>query len=203
MYKALLASVILWPLMWLSSAVLWVMGVPICAMLAKSEAWKESTNYLHPDRVIKVWKPKWAWLWSNKEDGVTGHPGWQEKYAKYPRWGAFVWSAWRNPSNNLRFVKGVSLKIDPTKIGFKGNASDPPKRLPLDAQPPVGDVKWSFTWQGLYTGLVWRKQLTKTRHFQIRLGWKLLPKDAEGVSDDDYRKLSCGFGTQLHLFRKD
>lgn len=203
MFLALLASVILWPFMVILGLILYILGLPICALFAYSEDWIESTNYLHPDRVIKVWRTDWAWLWSNEEDGVTGHPGFQEKYVKWPRWGAFVWSALRNPSNNLRFVKGLSLKIEPRLVQYVGNDLDPPKRLPLNEQPPKGNVRWSFTWQGPYAGWVYRKQLTADRHFQIRLGWKLLPKDMYGVSDDDYRELKCGFGTQLHLFRKD
>lgn len=202
-WLAILCSVILWPLMLVLSGILWILGIPICAMLARSEDWKESTNYLHPDRVIKVWGRKWAWLWSNDEDGVTGHPEWQERYKDSPRWGAFRWSAIRNPSNNLRFVKGLSFKIDPARVGSVGNSADPAKRMPVDAQPLPGVTKWAFTWQLPYAGVVYRRQLTDTRHFQIRLGWKLLPKDASGVSDDDYRKLSCGFGTQIHWYRED
>ena len=197
---AALCSLILWPIMWALSAVLWVIGLPVCAWLAYTRNWRLTRSYRNPDRFIAVWRPRWAWVWSNNEDGVTGHPGWQDRYASSDRLGTFIWSALRNPSNNLRFVPFLSLVIDPSRIGYVGNDDDPPKRL--EEYPPVGDVKWSFVWQLPYAGFVYRRQLTATRHFQVRLGWKLLPKDRNGVADDDYRKLRCGFGTQLHLWRE-
>jgi hypothetical protein len=64
---------------------------------------------------LAPWKPLWAgptwkrplvhnfkggrltWLWSNDEDGIDG----QGKY------NAFVWSALRNPVNNLKFVTAL------------------------------------------------------------------------------------------------
>lgn len=91
--------------------VLALMGVPICALCA----------YVLPGRVVKspvtrlpmLTFPGWAWLWANDEDGV--YPTW---YARVnPTWSmsrvSFVWTALRNPVNNLRFVRGVSVKGRP------------------------------------------------------------------------------------------
>ena len=202
MILPLLASLVMWPAMLVLSAVLWISGLPVCAWLAYRWNWRLTTSYLHPDRTIAVWRPRWAWVWSNDEDGVTGHPGWQDLWAGHDRLGAFVWSALRNPSNNLRFVPLLSLVIDPVRVHFVGNHENPPMRISPGNYPPVGHVRWSFTWQFPYAGFVYRRQLTATHHFQIRLGWKLLPKDRLGVADDDYRKLRCGFGTQVHWFRE-
>lgn len=67
--------------------ILAVLGIPICATLAASG--------------VIPW-PRWAWLWNNQVDGIYG-PG-----NPHTRWQAFLWTALRNPVNNLRFVPGVS-----------------------------------------------------------------------------------------------
>lgn len=79
-----------------------VAGIFICLPLAYFRVTKADSNgVLH-------WRPRWAWLWDNLEDGV--HPGWYA--AQFPNWGdwkiTFVWTAKRNPVNNLRFVPGIS-----------------------------------------------------------------------------------------------
>lgn len=83
----------------LVSGVLFIVGLPICAVLAMAAHYTSSTNYNKTKWISKF--PSWAWLWSNDEDGVTP-PGYTS------RWGTFVWTALRNPVNNLRFVSGVS-----------------------------------------------------------------------------------------------
>jgi hypothetical protein len=47
---------------------------------------------------------KLSWLWWNNEDGAGSNHTW---------WAEYVWLAWRNPVNNLRFVPGVSAKGRP------------------------------------------------------------------------------------------
>lgn len=85
----------------LVSAVLTLMGVPICAVLAYG-------NFSDSQRWA-VWHwPKWAWLWDNEEDGTApfwyleANPTWSFARAE------FMWTALRNPCNNLRYVRGVS-----------------------------------------------------------------------------------------------
>lgn len=78
-----------------------LMGLPICFVLAYFKIMRQGPAGL-------LFWPRWAWLWSNDEDGV--HPGWYA--AQFPNWGSwkvtFAWTAVRNPVNNLRFVWGVS-----------------------------------------------------------------------------------------------
>lgn len=193
---AVLCSLILWPIMWALSAVLWVIGIPVCAWLAYTRNWSPTYSYLHPERTIYTW-PAWAWIWSNDEDGVKGSKEWQETHSE--RWGAFLWTAIRNPSNNLRFVPFLNPIIDAKRIGYWGNVDDPNPRYSIEDNP-LG-LLWAFTWQLPFAGLIVRYQWA-TRHCQIRLGWKLLPRDKFGVPDWDYRKNRCGFGTQLHLWRE-
>ena len=92
----------------LASLVLTIAGVPICGTLALLHLWHQS-----PIKDGGYHWPKWAWLWDNAEDGLF--PSWYMQ--QHPTWGlpriAFVWTALRNPCNNLRYVRGVSAKGRP------------------------------------------------------------------------------------------
>ena len=55
-----------------------------------------------PPKTIKRWR--WKWLnviYGNDEDGVVG-PQWYNPTGS--RWGAYMWSAWRNSTDNLKYV---------------------------------------------------------------------------------------------------
>lgn len=105
-----LGYVLLFLLIQLVSLVLVVVGVPLVGALAFFRQWRiVEFRELVAEGVTRVtplweWKGgKWTWLWSNDEDGVFGY-----RPRILARWSAFVWSALRNPCNNLRFVRGVS-----------------------------------------------------------------------------------------------
>lgn len=180
---------------------LWVLGWFVCSYCLLTNKVQVRVSQKYEARVITAWRPGWAWVWGNEEDGIWGDYKWRTRFAATPRLGALLWCCWRNPSNNFRFVPGLTIDIEPHRIGFIGNHDYPSERRELNNQPPRGDIKWAFTWHGWYTGFVWRMQLAAQRHFQIRLGWKLLPKDRFGVSD--YRAAGCGFGAQIHWIRKE
>ena len=85
-----------------ASLVLSFVGLFICAWCAWRGNWDKSE---YPKW---HWGRKWAWLWDNAEDGIAprwyqdAHLNWHIDHC------AFVWTAIRNPCNNLRFVPGVS-----------------------------------------------------------------------------------------------
>ena len=190
------------PLLWLLCLAidlpLWLVGFPICYVLARREAWVLRPSKYFAGRTVTAWGPRWAELWGNWEDGVVGPQWWKQQHPDRPDWWlAFVWSAWRNPTNNLRFVPVLTVKIDPARIRYRGN-SDDPARNGLDRK----SIEWSYTWHGVYSGLAWRWQITASHHASVRIGWKLLPKDRNGVAAEDYRSIRCPFGLQLHLWRR-
>jgi hypothetical protein len=134
--------------------------------------------------------PSLFWLWSNEEDGVLGST---EYKARYPKWSEFlrgwVWSAIRNPVNNLRFVKYLSCKIDPNKINFQGDLGQDP-RLYENRQAAYS----YFCWHGIYTS--YRKQYVKAGKLnEFWIGWKLWPIDQLGV-EQSVRKHGAGFAMQ-------
>lgn len=191
-------QILLWPLYVSLQIPLWLAGFPLCYLLAKREAWELKPSRYFKPRIVAAWTPRWCWLYCNDEDGVVGPAWWHDENAgKSQRWLAFVWSAWRNPTNNLRFLPFVNVVIDPARVQWLGNADDPAH--PTEFTP--NRILWSFTWQGLYAGLVWRWQVTSTHHIQLRLGWKLLPRDRFGVPAEDFRSVMCPFGVQFHPWR--
>jgi hypothetical protein len=171
---------------------LWLVGIPICYYLARTK--KSHVAYVSRyDRTLRVWAPKWAWLWSNDEDGVDGLRGgdpdnfWWRDQTKDDWTRLFHWSGWRNPVGNLRFVPLLSFKIDPSRVHFIGNA-DPRNVVHLQDRPfMVGTFVWQFPYSGLWLYL---------GKFRFRIGWKLEPKDAQGLEENDYRRQGCGFTFQ-------
>lgn len=94
----------------LVSLVLTLLGIPVCWVLTST-----GTMYIGNDGE-RVHFPKWAWIWDNDEDGVS--PLWYNP--EHTRWRSFVWTALRNPCNNLRFVWGVSKPGRPLWLWTNG-----------------------------------------------------------------------------------
>lgn len=81
----------------------WVLLFPLCL----TKAWVPVESRYWPLKIVTAWRWEWVQsIWGNWEDGVTGvgttagvylpnAPDW---------WRAYMWSAWRNSTNNLRFV---------------------------------------------------------------------------------------------------
>lgn len=177
-----------------AGAVLWVVGVPLVGVLALFEAWHPRPSRTYADgRIVQVWNGGWlTWLWGNEEDGVTGavwyrraHPEWSARKC------AFMWSALRNPSNNMRFIPGINPKIKPDKVRYRGWYE------PEWAAPRFNDrVTYAYTWQGIFSGfkIIFR---IKDSYYRFWWGWKLRPDDVDGVESDNYRFPRCGFGLQF------
>ena len=176
----------------------WVL-IPIAAVC---KAWRRAESE-RDGRQISVWSWPFMWLWSNDEDGVIA--GEQYKDFKNDILQAIYWTALRNPVNNLRFVKYVSVKIDPTIVGFRGtfgkNDIEIGWAVPPDFKEQVMkyDTKvphWFFAWQGFYTNWYWQFMFRgKLKRFWI--GWKIYPTDIFGLAPTSYRKNGAGFAVQF------
>lgn len=74
--------------------------LPLCAL----RYWTIRESRYFPGRTIAVWRGGWlTWIWGNEEDGVIGADFFRARF-KDERLSAYLWSAWRNPANNLRFI---------------------------------------------------------------------------------------------------
>lgn len=108
-----LKYVLLFTAIQLAAFVLAIIGLPICAVLPLLPLRMENLNtqFIHAPTLWHY--PKLAWLWDNDEDGVF--PAfYAREHLNWSVWRIiFTWTALRNPVNNLRFVRGVSLKGRP------------------------------------------------------------------------------------------
>lgn len=209
---ALHALVIGIPL-WLGLSLLWlplfIIGVPICAVLAWNRSWIQVKSDRFPKKhpTIAAWRYSCFELWGNDEDGVTGDAhwwptycadkserGWLGKLWLDDRFQSFFWSAIRNPVNNFRFSKMVDFGLDPDRIRWVGNSID--CRVDLDRYRR-GEFSrrtfWFYCWHGMYPAFWLIHVRDNTTHARLRLGWKHTPAFMAGVPADDYRSQSESF----------
>ena len=86
--------------------------VPIALLFRKEDPTKAATGGGHHMPFISL--PKWAWLWDNDEEGVASHfvPWWEQHDGNANTyWVMLKWSAFRNPANNMRFLKMFRLDM--------------------------------------------------------------------------------------------
>lgn len=121
--------------------------------------------------------PRALWVWGNDEDGLD--PMWWQ--LAHPTWSPlrrmWVWAAWRNPANNLRFIKWA---YPPPEVGRVQNTR-----------------RGSFTIvrQG------WRCRIMYYRYHGAEwvwfaMGWKYEVTDGM-FPCTDWRVHGCGFGARL------
>ncbi len=189
----LLYSVPLWLAYSSVAAMLWVIGVPLIAVLAWRRAWVIRPSEQYADkRMLRYWKGRWLmWIWSNSEDGVTGAQWYRELHADWSESKqALMWSAFRNPTNNMRFIPIVNPRLRASRIRYRGEYD------PETAAKQTGRVAYSFAWQGIYAGLYVIVPI-RGRLYRFWWGWKIRPRDTAGIAITDYRYPRCGFATQL------
>ena len=167
--------------------------------------WKNTTKYkvsIVNGRMILVWKYCFMWPWSNDEDGILAG----EEYLDKPEWFRIIyWTAKRNPGNNMRFVKYLSCKIDPSKVRY---ISSPSSDLilqrwytenfetPFNRNYDRDDLTfWYLCWHGLYSNIRWQFMF-RGSIYRLWLGWKIYPHDMNGIPENDYRFHGAGFGRQ-------
>lgn len=137
---------------------------------------QQQTSYVTGEPIVNA--PGWLWLYGNDEDGLD--PPWYQ--TANPTWSPWlrmwVWAAWRNPVNNLRFIK--SLHPPPRVGGVKLITFGPCKMLYQDwaCNLLIPIDRWFPSYQWYY------------------IGWKYWLYDLE-VTDysGDWRRFGCGFGS--------
>ena len=181
-------SVLLSPLWWLVQLVVglvlgYLVGVPVVAWLAYTRAWGLRPSPWSQVAGALLWEfaPRWAYLWSNEELGIyigAGQPTFRE---------VFYWAGWRNKVSNLRLIRPFYVRVDPARVRSIGNC-----RNIYVATDRYGETLWSFAWQGLYSGL-WIRWPT----FSFRIGFTLVPADADGYDPVNFRQSHCPFSLEL------
>lgn len=175
----------------------WIL-IPPMALFNKYTT-KTETSIINGRHILN-WKYKFMYIWSNQEDGIMGAEEYKDK-SNFIR--IVYWSALRNPSNNLRFIPYLSVKIEPTKVKYIGTKPIRQATTITDISMPeiykYDDDRFtfiSFTWQGLYSNFRWQFKMFD-RVWRFWLGWKIYPHDQLGISTSNYRYHGAGFATQF------
>lgn len=144
----------------------------------------------------------WRILWPfcNEEDSIINRD--MKNYFESDKLQIIMWSCWRNPVNNLRYVKYLSCKIIPDKVRFVGSLGDSANAL-TEEQLRLYDkptAQWFLCWQGVYACIFWQFKLFGVLK-RLWIGWKIMPFDVYGVPETSHRINGAGFATQLKTVR--
>lgn len=171
-----------------------LLGWILIPLAAACKAYKRRKS-LYYDYDVMAFTWPIMWIYNNEEDGIDAGSNYWEAKTKFQQ--IVYWSANRNPTNNLRFVKYLTCDIVPNKVRFIGSFGDGPWSGTKYENIQKYDTKvpqWFFAWQGLYSCFYWQFMLKgKLKRFWI--GWKIYPTDIYGVTP--YRKYGSGFGLQF------
>ena len=172
---------------------LWIVGALIIPPLACARAWELRPSWAYADkRPVMCWRVRLIdRVWGNAEDGVTGAVWYRDLHADWSETRcAIMWSAFRNPTNNMRFIPVINPRLRASRVHYRG-AYDTEA-----IAKSTGRLAWSYTWQGLYSSLYVIVPL-RGRLYRLWWGWKIRPRDTAGIAITDYRYPRCGFATQL------
>lgn len=186
-------SIPLWLAYSAVALVLWIVGSLIIPVMAWRQSWDLRPSFAYADRrPVTCWRARIVdRVWGNAEDGVTGAQWYRDLHADWSDFKrALFWSAFRNPTNNMRFIPFVNPRIRAARIHYRG-AYDTEA-----AARASGRIAWSYTWQGLYASLYVIVPV-RGHFYRFWWGWKLRPRDTAGIAITDYRYPRCGFATQL------
>lgn len=103
-----------WAILRLLAVIAGLFIVAIALPFRTEEPVPEGGEKPYPSRKI-VHLPKWAWLWDNDAEGMMS---WMDEWPEMC-WNKnpdsflsmWQWAAWRNPANNMRFVRGIAVYI--------------------------------------------------------------------------------------------
>jgi hypothetical protein len=150
--------------------------------------------------------------WQNPEDWNGGPEGtehslpqWWVEQEGVGFWSWYKYHAIRNPANGLRNIEFLDLDIKPDEIDFWT-----PKYLkyyePWWTRKHHPELKnYGYVcWQGLRAGMKFVHLWNDKRHFVIKFGWRIEPRDKkEGPDPDGQRAIEgAGFASKLLPYRE-
>lgn len=188
-------SILTWVIYAIIQVPLFIIGLFVIPLALLGDAHRFEKSRVFDDKTHKIvrWTWWWMWPWGNEEDGVIGSSNYfKEKTAKgWPEFLiGFVWSALRNPTNNLRFTKYISVKIDPERVRYRGSLGPTHPDAYHDKKP-----MWFYARCGIYSGFYWQFMMLGTWLWRFWIGWKILPSDT--IEVEEYRRPGAGFAYQF------
>lgn len=182
-----------WILVFLISFPFHLLGLIIIPLACIFKAYKKVDDNLEKpaDGAIYIFTWWFMWPWNNTHDGIACRNYYESSFERYGYLDmiitVFVWSALRNPINNLE--KLLSPKYDFEKLRCIGSVSFGYKRL-----IPC----WYLIWQGPFGGF-YKSFMIKGVHRYVLVGYKLRNYQTESsipISQKD------GVGMTFRLFKK-
>lgn len=181
--------------------IFYVLGLvlqPVAILLAKEDRRQQAPFTQYPEHGVWYLRtaPKWLFPFGNERDGFLGDKrGWwaNERDGKEESFlSQYLWSAIRNPCNNMRFMPISSCNVKESKIKL------------LAGQEFVKDKKGNEGWQFVraidknnipYYGFYYVKASKKnpTHGIVIRIGFKIEPRHQKEYSDAPDEKYGAHF----------
>jgi len=124
--------------------------------------------------------PRWAWLWDNDQDGIYGANWFHHGVLTFKT--CWLWSAVRNPTNNMRFWIGLNREDGFRAVHTFGDMGIPTPRKARE----LGRATWHLTL--VRRGILWHmsywyiKPISNVKHFRIRIGYKCTPDWVDNVN---------------------
>jgi len=160
---------------------LYILGIPACWLASRHAGTHDEPSWLYPDRTIRAYNSRLLDEWlGNHEDGMKPVFSWWPKEKTALQW--FL----RNPVGNMRFWPIVSTKPS-ASTRWVGTASE---------IPGISQSGWFLAWSGPYAGFRWQNG-----KWGVWIGWKINPRDARFIMDNDYRNWGLGTALQLMSFK--
>ncbi len=126
----------------------------------------------HPDK----W-PKLIWLWNNDEEYVPAwvYPKWSEPFRRY------YWYAYRNPFNNLRFVKFLKEINEKDIVEYRRSVGSGMRTVKYEGSLESLPMKRAGVWRvERWMQAGWRFsfrrvaiRLNEPKYHERYIGWKL------------------------------
>lgn len=157
--------------------------------------------------------PFWTRPWANPEDwtggpqGVVGEslPAWwikREGSGFGPFW---KYHAIRNPANGLRSFEALDLDIMQGRVRFHTpryfRYYEPWHIRKLDDAPRT---VWYLAWQGWKAGFKFVHLWNDERYLELKIGWRVEPRDAKEPLDPDGQRAleGAGFASKFLPYRE-
>lgn len=175
MTKHLFLAALTWPLWFILRMIGILTGfviVPIALLFRTERPVSNPDKQAYPSRK-EVHLPRWAWIWDNDAEGMMS---WMDEWPEmcwngkpYSFISMWQWAAWRNPANNMRFIRGIAVYLpDVKEHAFWGKES-------VNDKDYVNGKGWNFIYcKGKYFpyyGFNWVGD-----KYYAQLGHKIEPK---------------------------
>lgn len=182
------------------NAIVAALGLIMIPLAVAFNAYEAKPSPLFDHQIIKCWTWKIMAPWQNYEDGIVA--GFE--YLDKPEWFRIIyWSAIRNPSNGLRWVKWMNPIPELDKVKFIasfGSNKDNWTYEELYNKEEHGTF-WYLCWYKYWANIRIQFFITKNTQIRIWIGAKIYPSNMFKLPY--YQKYGAATTFQLRTLDKE